>query len=510
LKRLYILSARRWYRKTARVQPVMPPKLDDEARDRYRRHDKFPEDSDHGPEDDRRRPSRQTPRTEPTSRPSGLSALLQSVDRRDYAEFARRIKDDTSILSEDNENKLTNSAIAALQRNSRNNAKVSIALAILLRDLRLCETLDAYLADLKHYAGPGGTSYEEKHRRLLNYCESEASQRSRSIATSDVPARRVTDHSSRTRAVGDTTKAFEDMALDRDIESSSPPRARHFDLSTAARNQSNRGTAYHGKPPSSYPAYQQPARLDRRDSVTSAGTDRSLRHRMARPDAADAVAPADEEKAPTINDQDLRRRVESNASFEGKVGLRGSFKSRKGNEAKNFFRVGRVFGIFVHEQDTGDVDVSDTMTTRPLVSYNEQLDINIRSHYTRFVVVKEGPVFCWGIPISSYGNRGTHKFRNNPAEVRAHAIIHTNEHPRPVVRDNRQEPRMTKQPIKVIPARPDDDECLLSTASRVNFSRPRTIDHNLKALNIGKVSRQCIVFLETYWAEEMKADTRRP
>jgi hypothetical protein len=244
-------------------------------------------------------------------------------------------------------------------------------------------------------------------------------------------------------------------------------------------------------------------------SVTSTGIYHGSRHEEVRSETSDTAIRSDDGRAPTINEREPERRVESNASFENRFGLRGNFKSRTGNEAKNFFRVGRVFGIFIHEQDTETNIQSDAASTMHLLSYNDHLKMNIRSHFTRYVVVKEGSVFCWGVPISSYGRRGMHKFRNNPAEVRAHAIIHTSPKPRTLVLGGKEEPVMTKESIKVIPAHADDDDCLLSAASRLNFSRPRTIDHNLKAVNIGKVAPECMLHLAAYWDEQARSNPRR-
>lgn len=192
------------------------------------------------------------------------------------------------------------------------------------------------------------------------------------------------------------------------------------------------------------------------------------------------------------------REIETNPVFQRETGLKGDFKRRFGNDAKRFYRVGRVFMMFMHQELSSYKEKGEASSTKGLATRNKNLGIDIISHKTRFVVVREGPAYCWAIPVHTYGGRGLLKPGLKPEDIRAHAMIFTGESTPPVIK---HEPPMTKRAIRVKPAN-DTRDCLLDPASRVNFAKPTTIEHNVNAVNVGSVHENSMPYLIQYWEEQ--------
>jgi hypothetical protein len=90
----------------------------------------------------------------------------------------------------------------------------------------------------------------------------------------------------------------------------------------------------------------------------------------------------------------------------------------------------------------------------------------------------------------TYGGRGTSK---PGIEASSHAIAYmSNYHPARLA----SETGMTKQPICIDPAGPDQN---LDQLSRINFARVYTVEHSLKVKNIGQVAASSMHHSIGYW-----------
>jgi hypothetical protein len=119
----------------------------------------------------------------------------------------------------------------------------------------------------------------------------------------------------------------------------------------------------------------------------------------------------------------------------------------------------------------------------------------IYSHVQRYTVVKEGWGFCWAVPINTYGGLATTKPGLSRKEVDAHAIAYSTEDEPEYVRGERNLPKL---PIAI---RCTDDHTL-HRASRLNFAKVRTIEHNVRAMGIGTVAPESRQHLSEYWRME--------
>ena len=182
---------------------------------------------------------------------------------------------------------------------------------------------------------------------------------------------------------------------------------------------------------------------------------------------------------------------------------------RKRPDAADFFCRGRVFALLWHENaesPRADKDIENredelgdlfarsegrqgqTLFTRgPFGEY-------IYSHIRRMVVVKELYGYSWCIPINTYGGKGAAKRGMSVREIQAHAVIYSN--------DGRDPPKkeigMIKEAIAVDLLQGEN----LHPKSRVNYSKPNTVEHNVKVLEIGMISKDCMGKFEGQWQTE--------
>jgi hypothetical protein len=90
----------------------------------------------------------------------------------------------------------------------------------------------------------------------------------------------------------------------------------------------------------------------------------------------------------------------------------------------------------------------------------------------------------------TYGGQGTSK---PGIDASSHAIAYmSNSHPVRLA----SETGMTKESIRIYPARPDSK---LSQLSRINFARVYTVEHNVKVMDIGIVAESSMHHLIGYW-----------
>jgi hypothetical protein len=141
---------------------------------------------------------------------------------------------------------------------------------------------------------------------------------------------------------------------------------------------------------------------------------------------------------------------------------------------RNFFKIARIFTILWTEPD----GTTGQPYTKP----------------ARFVVVKAMPTFSVCLRISTYSGQAT---------LKPGVIAHQHA---PVIRQGDQPAlfwdefdRNLKEPIEI---KVENEEFInVSPASRINFAKPYTIEHNVRVKNIGRVVGESVRRLELYLAE---------
>ncbi|KIW88295.1 uncharacterized protein Z519_10862 [Cladophialophora bantiana CBS 173.52] len=155
----------------------------------------------------------------------------------------------------------------------------------------------------------------------------------------------------------------------------------------------------------------------------------------------------------------------------------------------SYYQPGRVFAILWHEpfnDSQGNTCLSDNVSTG---LYGERIYSSIR----RMVVVRQDHGCSVCIQINTYGKRGLGKFKTSQRDIDAHSIIHmddTTPHQLP------GEPISDKRPIAVRKASPDQQ---LSPWSRLCYSQPHTVQHTVKALDVGWVVKESLPYLLSYF-----------
>jgi hypothetical protein len=180
----------------------------------------------------------------------------------------------------------------------------------------------------------------------------------------------------------------------------------------------------------------------------------------------------------------------------------------KRRDAKKFFHVGRIFALLWHEPAGSDGGSATSFKGE-----------NVYSNIRRMAVVKADiHGACWAVPIHTYGNKGVAKRGFNEIDVYGHAVIYmtgTTPYTAP------DEPKMSKTPIQVDPAQDKSQELdpkktrldlkkiRLEPMSRINFTKVHTVEHEVKVLNIGIVSKKAMPDFEQFWAEQTQTRPSR-
>lgn len=81
-------------------------------------------------------------------------------------------------------------------------------------------------------------------------------------------------------------------------------------------------------------------------------------------------------------------------------------------------------------------------------------------------------------------------------DVKAHAIIYSG---RDAPDRLANEPRMDKAPVAV----DCTEDQKLHVASRINFARVTTVEHNVRVLKIGRIRPSSQDHFESYWRQEL-------
>ncbi|KIW11596.1 hypothetical protein PV08_10897 [Exophiala spinifera] len=152
--------------------------------------------------------------------------------------------------------------------------------------------------------------------------------------------------------------------------------------------------------------------------------------------------------------------------------------------SRSFFVAGRVISV-IHHSSMGALSI-------PSGPYGA-----IQSSPRRMIIVQPRQGYSVCVPISSHDERGIGNKKLTQTEQQAHAIVYTegSEVPTPV--DG--EPKFEKQPIAV---RLQGGQTL-SKFSRIHFGKYHTVEHNIKVMDVGRVSDESMPDFEAYCRQEL-------
>ncbi|CAG8972380.1 hypothetical protein HYALB_00007133 [Hymenoscyphus albidus] len=167
-------------------------------------------------------------------------------------------------------------------------------------------------------------------------------------------------------------------------------------------------------------------------------------------------------------------------------GSRSSGKSKSGGKSmlagfsvlhsKNF-KPGQVFKVLWSEP------MGSTASGQTEVTNFEEYDTRgqtVSTKIRRFIVIRSGRGHSQCVPILTYGFRGLTK---PGVQVDEHAIIYT-EYPESVDGES----VIAKNAIRMVPKTPQDK---LNYASRINYAKIYTIEHNIPVRFIGHIAEEC-------------------
>lgn len=180
-------------------------------------------------------------------------------------------------------------------------------------------------------------------------------------------------------------------------------------------------------------------------------------------------------------------------TFPLPAGQHGQLDPRFQPRHHSFYKVGTVFSVLWHVPGSTEPPKGYTSEKRVLTAgkYGEPIYSTIR----RMVVVREGHGYCVCIQINTYGGRGLKKFSRTPGEIENHSIIHMTNAQACYIKD---EPRSSKKPIAVTRA---NQYQKLEPESRICYSQPSTVQHNVKAMPVGQVTPESLPWLVYYYRQ---------
>jgi Cdc37 Hsp90 binding domain len=183
----------------------------------------------------------------------------------------------------------------------------------------------------------------------------------------------------------------------------------------------------------------------------------------------------------------------------GVRGTEGEFEPldpqyRRRRDPADFFAVGRLFAILWHENmgitnKKPGPEVKFTRDNR----YGEK----IFSHIRRMIVVRQRYGYCWCVAINTYGGQGLVGKHRSDAEVSSHTIVHDRTK-KPAVFE-REKGLMNKEPIAIDMT----GHHTLHPASRLNYAKVSTVEHNVKVMDIGMVCPTSMPYFLSHWQNEM-------
>jgi hypothetical protein len=198
-----------------------------------------------------------------------------------------------------------------------------------------------------------------------------------------------------------------------------------------------------------------------------------------------------------------RYEAQSEIEIRGTAGDTDSLDSRfrRQQDPGAFFVVGKVFAFLWHEnvglsnKEPGP-EVERVNTLRDNSSsgrYGER----VFSHIRRMVVVRRRYGYCWCIAINTYNGKGGGNKRISTEEQRSHTIVYDcTKKPQLVA----GEKGFNKEPIAVIMTPPET----LHVASRLNYAKVHTVEHNVKVMDVGMVHPSSMPYFEAHWDNELR------
>ena len=167
------------------------------------------------------------------------------------------------------------------------------------------------------------------------------------------------------------------------------------------------------------------------------------------------------------------------------------YHRRKPPDASKLLGPGRVISVIEYLQYTGDAKNFEDTPEEWLIEGRRGW---IRSRNSMFVIVRRHHGRSVAIPVSTYGGRGVAKRGLSNNDVHGHAMIHSTSSP---PRQLRGEPILSKTPIQVYCEHGEK----LDPASRVNFKKVSTIEHNVRFKVVGRVAPSSFETFIEYWTE---------
>ncbi|GFF61464.1 hypothetical protein IFM62136_05023 [Aspergillus lentulus] len=223
--------------------------------------------------------------------------------------------------------------------------------------------------------------------------------------------------------------------------------------------------------------------------ISGVGSDHSGTHSTSEP------------RSPLLGTLRSRNAYSINEESQGISGPLLDLRYQVQRSPDSFFVVGRVFGILWHE-DKGQQrtvipdNISQGRSTQSQ-STQSRLGEEVFSSIQHMVVVKAMSQCAWCLPITTYNGKGVAKPGVNPAE---HAIVYMQGS---VPTCKADEPRMTKEPLEVEPARPNER---LDEMSRLNFGKVYRVEHNAKVRHVGMISWTSMVKFRGYVSNAFRLD----
>ncbi|RFU30133.1 hypothetical protein B7463_g6191, partial [Scytalidium lignicola] len=158
---------------------------------------------------------------------------------------------------------------------------------------------------------------------------------------------------------------------------------------------------------------------------------------------------------------------------------------RVNGRPQRFFKPGRVFMVLWSEPTSAPSEEGSNYSD---IVYGEKVFSEIR----RFVVIRDGVGSCICCPIQTYGKRATTK---PGARSQDHAAVFAvGEQPQLL----QGEDLLHRDPF---PIAVEDVNIKIDPASRLNFAKIYTVEHNVKVRNIGRIDKTHVQRLKDYFYE---------
>ncbi|KAJ9611585.1 hypothetical protein H2200_004769 [Cladophialophora chaetospira] len=156
----------------------------------------------------------------------------------------------------------------------------------------------------------------------------------------------------------------------------------------------------------------------------------------------------------------------------------------------DFFTVGRVFAIMWPEP-TGDSRESRSSQA----FYGPGESNGMRTSLRRLIVVREKDSYCLAVPIVKYDRTDS---QNPSTDLSARAIAYVSGTDPQLAPS---ESKLTKTPICIQPGEGAIHQ--IASTSRIHFGKLYTVEHALKVMEVGRVSKESMPDFDRYWREEL-------